>query len=226
MVISGRACSGSASSIAAGPRPPPEYLRRRAESPWSRGRLWWSEQRTALIVATMQQDGQKQAMIDVAGVQQRRPRRQPEPHRGVETPAPGTRIDVAIGLTPVHWRELVRRGRKGLADLVMAQCDGGDRRELRRVAVVERIGINGEQRADPVERTHRHRSGHDRGDVTVEHGIAGGGRMPVEARLKPSLELRKGHGGGCHRRRSFAATLPHAARRCAAFQFQASSSCS
>ncbi|MDH2348916.1 hypothetical protein QCM79_42200 [Bradyrhizobium sp. SSUT77] len=53
----------------------------------------------------------------------------------------------------------------------MAQRDGGERRELRGVAVVESIGIDGEQRTEPVERTHRHRSGHDRGDITVEQGM-------------------------------------------------------
>ena len=66
---------------------------------------WRSEHRPTLIVATVQQDGQKQAMIDVAGIEQWRPRRQPEPHRGIETLAPGTRIDVAIGFAPVDRRE-------------------------------------------------------------------------------------------------------------------------
>lgn len=93
---------------------------------------WRSEQRPALIVATVQQDGQKQAMIAVAGVQQRRPRRRPL--------APGSRIDVAIGFAPVHRLELAGRGRKDLADLVVAQREGGDRCELRSAAVVESIG--------------------------------------------------------------------------------------
>lgn len=46
---------------------------------------WRSEQRPALIVATVQQDGQKQAKIDVAGVQQRRPRGRPEPLAAIES---------------------------------------------------------------------------------------------------------------------------------------------
>lgn len=84
-------------------------------------------------------------MIDVAGVQQRRPRRRPEPRCGIESLAPGSRIDVAIGFAPVHRLELAGRGRKDLADLVVAQRDGGDRCELRSAAVVESIGIDGEQ---------------------------------------------------------------------------------
>jgi hypothetical protein len=51
----------------------------------------------------MQQDGQKQAMMDVAGVQQRRPRRQPEP-QSVANSTPGpTRIRASltsISITP------------------------------------------------------------------------------------------------------------------------------
>lgn len=62
-------------------------------------------------------------MIDIAGVQQRGPRRQPELHRTIKTLAPGTRIDVAIDFAPMHRGELARRGRKDLADLVMAQRD-------------------------------------------------------------------------------------------------------
>ena len=37
-----------------------------------------------LIVATLQQDGQKQSVMDVAGVQQRCPRRYTWPHRGTD----------------------------------------------------------------------------------------------------------------------------------------------
>ena len=57
--------------------------------------------------------------------------------------------------------------------------------------MIESIGINGEQRSDPVERAHRDWSGHDRGDVAVEHGEIGGGRMLIDASLEPSIELRK-----------------------------------
>ena len=45
---------------------------------------WRSEQRTALISATVR-DRPKQAVNDVAGVRQRCPRRSPEPYRGIET---------------------------------------------------------------------------------------------------------------------------------------------
>ena len=123
-----------------------------------------------------------------------------EPRCGIEPPAPASRIDVAIGFAPVHRLELAGRGREDLADLVVAQRDGGDRGELRGAAVVEGIGIDGEQRAGPVERADRNRSDHDRGDVAVEHGETGGGRVPIDTNLSPPLELRKRHGGCGHRR--------------------------
>lgn len=47
-------------------------------------------------------------MIDVAGAQQLCPRRQPEPHYGIEALLPGRRTDIAIDIAPVHWRD--RRG--------------------------------------------------------------------------------------------------------------------
>ncbi|WP_354165606.1 MULTISPECIES: hypothetical protein [unclassified Bradyrhizobium] len=81
--------------------------------------------------------------MTVAGVQQWRQRRQFEPHRGIEILTTRTRIDVAIGFAAVHRLELAMRGRKDLADLVMAQRNGGDRGELRGATVVESIGING-----------------------------------------------------------------------------------
>ena len=43
----------------------------------------WSEQRTPLVVTTVQQDGQEQRVVDVAGIEQRRPIRHPEPHGSV-----------------------------------------------------------------------------------------------------------------------------------------------
>ena len=58
---------------------------------------WRSEQRTALISATVQ-DRPKQAVNDVAGVRQRRARRYLEPYRGIETLARDAG-DVAILLT-------------------------------------------------------------------------------------------------------------------------------
>ena len=57
-----------------------------------------SEQRTALIVFTVNQDGQEQSVIDVAGVEQRRPSRYSRSHGGVESQTPGARIDVAVRL--------------------------------------------------------------------------------------------------------------------------------
>ncbi|MFK4677514.1 hypothetical protein [Bradyrhizobium diazoefficiens] len=81
----------------------------------------------------------------------------------------------------------------------MAQRDGRYGCKLRGAAVVEGIGIDGEQRADSVEWAHRHRSGHDCGDVAVEHGEIGGGRMLIDASLQPSLEFRKWHRGDGHR---------------------------
>ena len=68
----------------------------------------WSEQRTPLVVTTVQQDGQEQRMVDVAGIEQRRPIRHPEPHGSVESSAPRMRIDFAIGLAPMHWLEPIR----------------------------------------------------------------------------------------------------------------------
>lgn len=105
------------------------------------------------------------------------------------------RIDVAIGVAPVYRLEPIGGGREGVADVVVAQRDGGDRGELRRAAMVESVGFDREQRADPIERAHRHRSGDDRGGIGVEHGNAAGGRMAIDASLEPSLKLRKWHRG-------------------------------
>ena len=160
----------------------------------------WSEQRTPLVVTTVQQDGQEQRVVDVAGIEQRRPIPHPEPHGGVESSAPRTRIDLAIGLAPMHWLEPIRGGRQNATDVVVAPRDGADRRELRGAAVIEGIGIDGEQRTDPVEWVNRHRPGHDRSDVAIQHRDAGGDRMPVGAVLQPSLELRERLSGCRHRR--------------------------
>jgi ABC transporter substrate binding protein len=97
--------------------------------------------------------------------------------------------------------ELMRSGRERVADVVVATHDGGDRRELRRAAVVEGVGVDGEQRTDPIERADRHRSGHDRGNVAVQHRQAGGDGTPLGAVLQPSIELYERHGGGRRRRR-------------------------
>lgn len=145
------------------------------------------EQRTDLIVATVPQGGPQQVVIDVLassnGAQAGRL------SRIARIPGLGTRVDIAIGFTPVRWRELALRPRKGLPDLIMAQRDGRYHREPS-IAVIERIGIDAEQRAHSVGRAHRHRSGHDRSHAAVEHGKAGGRGLPVAM-----LELRKGAPG-------------------------------
>ena len=71
----------------------------------------WSEQRTPMVVATVQQDGQEQPVVDVADIEQRCPIQHPQPHGSVESSAPGTRIDFAIGLAPMHRLEPLRSGR-------------------------------------------------------------------------------------------------------------------
>jgi hypothetical protein len=140
------------------------------------------------------------------------------------------RIDFAIGLAPMHWLEPIRGGRQNATDVVVAPRDSADRRKLRGAAVIEGIGIDGEQRTDPVAWVNRHRPGHDRSDVAIQHRDAGGDRMPVGAVLQPSLELRERLSGCRHRRRFGMAIWIHAAacaaRSRAAFQFQTSSSCS
>jgi hypothetical protein len=57
-----------------------------------------------------------------------------------------TRVDVAIRLAPMHPLESMRSGRERVADVVVVARDGGDRRELRRTAMVECIGFVGKQR--------------------------------------------------------------------------------
>jgi hypothetical protein len=148
----------------------------------------------------------------------------------VESSAPGTWVDIAIELAPVHRLEPIRAGREDATDIIVTPRDGTDRRELRGAAAIEGIGIDGEQRTDPVGQVNRHRPGDDRGDVAVQHRKAGGDRTPVSAVLQPSLELCERHGSRHHRRRFRTAICAHAAacvvRSRAAFQFQASSSCS
>src|SRR5580693_10144302 len=99
----------------------------------------------------------------------------------MESEAPRTRIDVAIRLALMDRLEPIRIFREGVADVVVALHDGGDRREFRRAAVVEGVGVDGEQRADPIERADRHRSGDDCGNVAVQRCNAGGDRTPLES---------------------------------------------
>src|SRR5229473_5001863 len=73
------------------------------------------------------------------------------------------------------------------------------------------VGIDGEQRTDPIEWADRHRPGHDRGNVAVERRHAGGDGTPRGAVPQPSLEFCERHGGGRRRRRSRMATPAHAA---------------
>jgi hypothetical protein len=93
----------------------------------------------------------------------------------------------------------MRGGREDVADVVVVPHGGGDRRELRGAGVVECIGVDGEQRTDPVERADRYRPGHDRDNVAVQRRDAGGERTPLGALLKPSIEFVERHGGGRHR---------------------------
>jgi len=74
---------------------------------------------------------------------------------GMESKTPGTRIDVAIRLALMDRLEPIRIFREGVADVVVALHDGGDRREFRRATMVECVGVDGEQRADPIERGDR-----------------------------------------------------------------------
>jgi hypothetical protein len=97
--------------------------------------------------------------------------------------------DITVRLAPAHRLESVRSGRERFADVVVKTCDGGDRRELRRAAMVECIRIDGEQRIDPVERADRHGVGYDCGDVSVQHCDAGDGRTPPGTLLQPLLKL-------------------------------------
>ena len=57
---------------------------------------------------------------------------------------PRPRIHVAIRLAAMDRREPIWRGGKNITDVVVAQCDGRNRGELRRAAMVERIGVDGE----------------------------------------------------------------------------------
>src|SRR6516164_239916 len=88
----------------------------------------------------------------------------------MESLAPRPRVNVAIRLAAMDRRKPMWCGGKNVTDVVVAQRDGRNRGELRPAAMVECVGVDGEQRADPVERTHRYRPGHDRGDIAVEHG--------------------------------------------------------
>jgi len=69
----------------------------------SSGRRWSSRQFSS--------DGQEEPVVDVFGIEQRCPIQHPQPHGSVDSSAPGTRIDFAIGLAPVHRLEPLRSGR-------------------------------------------------------------------------------------------------------------------
>ncbi|MCA6104064.1 hypothetical protein J6525_37455 [Bradyrhizobium sp. WSM 4400] len=103
---------------------------------------------------------------------------------------------IAASILPLTLRQCIGSNRPGAVEWC---CCGAARRPISRPTpacrMVESDGIDREQRADPVERAHRHRSGYDRGGIAVEHGNAGGGRMPIDASLEPLLELHKRHRG-------------------------------
>jgi hypothetical protein len=87
----------------------------------------------------MHQDGQKQSVIDVAGVEQRRPSRYSR-SRGI----PGTKDAhrhrrSACAYGSMDRFEPIRVGGEGFADGVVVLRDGGDRREPGRAAVVETL---------------------------------------------------------------------------------------
>src|ERR1700675_843186 len=115
----------------------------------------------------------------------------------MESLTPRTRVDITVRLATMRGREPIRRGRKDVADVVVALHDSGDRCELCRAAVVEGVSVDSEQRTNPVERAERYGSGHDSGNIAVEHGEAGGDRTSLGASLQPSLELRGRHGSLC-----------------------------
>jgi hypothetical protein len=68
----------------------------------------------------------------------------------MKSPAPWARVDVAVRLASVDGSEPVGRRREDVADVVVAHRDGRDRGELRRATVIERIFVDGQQRADPL----------------------------------------------------------------------------
>jgi hypothetical protein len=86
---------------------------------------------------------QEQAVVD-ADVEQRSPDRYSQVHGGMESLAPRPRVDVATGLAAMDRREPMWRGRESVADVVVAQRDGGNRSELRRAAVVECVRVDSE----------------------------------------------------------------------------------
>src|SRR4029079_3064150 len=103
---------------------------------------WWSKQWTPLIVDAVQQDGQEQAVVYVADVEQRGPGGQSQLHGGMESLAPRPRINVTIRLAAMDRREPMWCGGKNVTDVVVAQRDGRNRGELRRAAMVKRIGVD------------------------------------------------------------------------------------
>src|SRR5258708_31384473 len=107
----------------------------------------------------------------------------------MESLAPRPRINVAIRLAAMDRRKPTWCSGKNITDVVVAQRDGRNRGELRRAAMVECVGVDGEKRTDPVEWTHRHRPGHDRGDVAVEHGKTPGEGMLLGASVQPRLKF-------------------------------------
>jgi hypothetical protein len=151
------------------------------------------KQRKALIVDTVHEDRQQQALIDFVGVEQGRPRRYPQLHGGVKSLAPRARIDLAVRLAPVNRFEPTGRRREDVADVVVTHCDGGDRRELRGATMVERMRVDGEQRTNPFAWVKRYGAYDDRGDIAVEHGEIGRRGRPTGPAKEPLAELIEGH---------------------------------
>jgi hypothetical protein len=105
----------------------------------------------------MQQDGPEQAVVYVAmllmsssGAQadslSRMAAWNPWRHGRASTSPFGL-----FGLQPLDRREPTWCSGKNITDVVVAQRDGRNRGELRRAAMVECVGVDGEKRTDPVE---------------------------------------------------------------------------
>src|SRR5260370_16735484 len=105
----------------------------------------------------MLRDGQTQYVMDVEGVEQRRSSRYSRSHGGVESQAPGTRIDVAVRLALMVRFEPIRVGGGGFANGVVVLPDGGDRRELARPPLVDAAAFILPHRPAPSARPHHTR---------------------------------------------------------------------
>jgi hypothetical protein len=149
---------------------------------------------TSLLVDAVHENGQEEAVIDVVGIEQRRPGRYAQLHGGIEAAALGPCVDVAVRLTAVDGLEPAGCRREDVADVVVAHRDSRDGRELRGAAVVECVSVDGEQRTDPFAWVERDRACHDCGDIAVQHGEVGGRRLSISPASEPLVEVNERHG--------------------------------